>query len=184
MRRSCSGWRSGLRDGSAEGTEMDIVAAVLGFVARPLVLAAAGMAAIAAARVKSAAGRHAVWTAATVGMLSMGLLVWALPGIPLRIIPVWQRTARVGRVGTGATVHAGAVESASTAERPLWPEAAAGLYGLVVLCFAARLAGSYWFTRRLVAASTRVEDDGTYESTWIAVPVTVGVLRPKIVLPA
>ena len=43
------------------------------------------------------------------------------------------------------------------------------------------------FTRRLVRASRRVDclgADDVFESDWIAVPMTVGLARPKILLPA
>jgi TonB family protein len=62
----------------------------------------------------------------------------------------------------------------------------AAVYGLGVLVFLLRLAFAYGFTWRLVRGSRLVERSAAgdiYESASIAVPVTTGWLRPKILLP-
>jgi len=68
-----------------------------------------------------------------------------------------------------------------------WQQVAAAVYGGGRLVFLSLLASSYRFTRRLVRASRPVAHPwaaDVHESTWIAVPVTVGLFHPKILLPS
>jgi len=164
---------------------------------RSLVLAAAAWAAMGLLRVRSAAGRHAVWTLTTAAMLSMAVLGPVLPPLTLRVLrpapaePMAVVSTAVALVPASAALPA--VEQAPAtqpAPRPApmdWRQAAAAVYGAGVLVFAALLTASYGFTRRLVRASRRVDclvADDVFESDWIAVPMTVGLARPSILLPA
>src|SRR5262249_12870128 len=62
-----------------------------------------------------------------------------------------------------------------------WRDAATAVYALGVLVLLARLAFGYLFTRRLVRASRPAGEVSV--SSWISVPMTVGWLPPKILLP-
>ena len=179
------------------GSGSAVVAALADATLRSLVLAAVAWVAIGLLRVRSAAGRHAVWTLVTAAMLLMVVLRPVLPPLTLRVL----RPAPAERVAVVATAaiplaHArgsdqsrdrqGAVSGVSPA--PIgWRQAVAAVYGAGVLLFAALLAASYGFTRRLVRASRRVDclgADNVFESDWIAVPMTAGLARPRILLPA
>lgn len=170
---------------------------------RALGVAAAAWVAIRLLRVRGAAGRHAVWTLAAAAMLLMAFLRPLLPPIPLPVLAPVERVAAVSTVvvplaggvpsGPGpdqSQDREGAVYGSSPAPRstPIdWRLVAAAVYGAGVLVFAGLLAAGYAFTGWLVRASRRVDCRGVedvFESDWIAVPMTVGLLRPKILLPA
>ena len=156
--------------------------------ARSLGLAAAALLGVLAFRVKTAAARHAALTVVTAGMLLLAGLNAMLPAVPLRVLPA-QRTAPIVPAQTlwvdapFPQVAPAAIEPRTRA-RPSelsWPAVASALYLAVALLMLLRLAYGYLFTRRL-ARSGRREGD-VYESSWISVPMTVGWLRPKILLP-
>ena len=67
-----------------------------------------------------------------------------------------------------------------------WLQLLAAAYGLGTLVFLLRLAFAYAFTWSLVRRSRLVEEfaeRNVHQSDWVAVPMTVGWLRPRIVLP-
>ncbi len=159
-----------------------------------------GLALLAAAvmylfRIRSAAARHAVWTVVAAGMLVAAMLSPVLPPVPVRVLRATPATPPVALPAVGGPVAAqpgGA--PAGTAAGPSgvlsrfgWREGVVAIYAAGVLVFLIRLAFSYAFTRRLLRASRRIEQPWAaeaYESTWISVPLTVGWLRPKVLLPA
>jgi VWFA-related protein/TonB family protein len=161
--------------------------------ARSLCLAALARLGVWLFRVKTAAARHAALTVVSGGMLLLAALTPTLPSIPLRVL----RAERAARVSPAPDFQ---VEATSTlpplADPPAakqpdrrrwlpdfgWPAVASAIYFAVALVLLLRLAYGYLFTRRLVRASRREGD--VYESAWIAVPMTVGWRRPKILLPA
>jgi len=180
---------------------MDAGAAVVEFLVdvsvRSLPLAAAAWAAIGLLRVRSAAGRHAVWTLTTAAMLLTAVLRPVLPPLTLRVLrPGPAEPAVVVSTVTASVPVLDALPAVeqTPATQPVphrapidWRQAAAAVYGAGVLVFAALLAASYGFTRRLARASRKVDcpgADDVYESDWIAVPMTVGLAHPKILLPA
>ena len=154
---------------------------------RSLAVAAVAAAAIWLLRLKSAAAQHAVWTAVTAGMLLVGAAGALLPSIPLHILPAVPMLAESPRPHV-APLAAFAIRPPAPPPRGMaWQQIAAGLYAAGVLVFLVLLGSSYRFTRHLVRGSRLARLPGgcpTYESTWISVPVTVGFLHPKIVLPA
>jgi hypothetical protein len=116
---------------------------------------------------RSPALSHAVWSFVLAGMLLLPALVSSLPAVTLRVLdPAWPD--------------------------PVSPDfAALGWQGIVLLFYAA-LAG--FFLLRVIVGAVLVhrlrhsavpleELPGVYESGAIAVPVTVGWLRPCILLP-
>ncbi len=183
-----------------------VVAALADVSLRSLGVAAAAWAAIGLLRIRGAAGRHAVWTLATAAMLPMAVLRPALPPLTLRVLrpaavkPVEIVTTAVtpladargsdpshDREGVVPAAAAAAPAPAPPPAAPFdWRQAVAAVYAAGVLVFAALLAASYDFTRRLARTSRKVECQGAddvFESNWIAVPMTVGLVHPRIILP-
>jgi len=174
---------------------MELVSYLANVTARSLCLAVIALLGVWLFRVKTAAARHAAMTVVTGGMLLLAALTATLPSIPLRVL----RADRAAPAVSPAPVYW--VEAAAPlpplAVQPVaklapgrfsrlphfeWPEVASAVYFAVALVLLLRLAYGYLFTRRLVRASRRKGD--IYESAWISVPMTVGWLHPKILLPA
>jgi beta-lactamase regulating signal transducer with metallopeptidase domain len=171
---------------------MELVSYLANVTARSLCLAALALLGVWLFRVKTAAARHAALTVVTGGMLLLAALPATLPAIPLRVLRA-ERVAAISaspdfRVDAMAPLPPLTVQPvAKQAQRPAWlphlgwPVAASAVYVAVALILLLRLAYGYLFTRRLVRASRREGD--VYESAWISVPMTVGWMRPKILLP-
>ncbi|HJT86795.1 MAG TPA: TonB family protein, partial [Bryobacteraceae bacterium] len=157
---------------------------VAGFLIRSSALAVLAGGALAIFRMKSAAARHAVWTAVVFGMLLLPALRTLLPVIPVRLLKATQAPPRAALSGAPLVRYEAPAPPVtnSPGRRFTWRDAAIWAYAFAVLWLLLRLAFSYLFTRRLVRASRRIEDD-RYESAWISAPLTVGVIRPKILLP-
>ncbi len=173
---------------------MDSASALLSFLAgatvRSLVLAALPLALVAAWRVKSAASRHAVLFLVTAGMLAMAVLYRALPAIPLPILHAATASAPLSAPAIPA-VRIEAVPAFAAprtpAPIPIVPRVLAGVYLAGLIFCLARLLFGALFTRRLLRGAQHIESElgsQVYESTWISVPLTVGWLRPRILLPA
>jgi TonB family protein len=172
---------------------MELLAYLADVTARSLGLAALALLGVWLFRVKTAAARHAALTVVSGGMMLLAALTPTLPSIPLRVL----RAEPAAPVSPAPDFQ---VEAASPlpplADPPAarqpdrrrwlpdfgWPAVASAIYFAVALVLLLRLAYGYLFTRRLVRVSHREGD--VYESAWIAVPMTVGWLRPKILLPA
>ena len=158
---------------------------------RSLGLAALAAAAMWAFRVKSAAARHAVWTVVAGGMLLSAMLAPWLPELPLRVLRA--EPAAVALPVAAAPVPMGGVAApAPSAALPAPVRVRAGslaaaIYAAGLLFWFARLAFGFAFVRRLVRAGRPIGQPwakNTFASAWISVPLTVGWLRPKILLPA
>lgn len=183
---------------------MELLSYVANVTARWLALAAPGLAVVWIFRVKSAAARHAALTVAVGAMLPLAALTALLPGMPLRVLPEERMatTAPAPEVWVESPVPAPVrqppLQAPPRARRGPWPGFAwaqlpAALYCGVALVLLLRLAYGYWFARKLVRGSRKLEPappgaaegvQSIYESDWISVPMTVGWLRPKILLPA
>ena len=141
-------------------------------------------------RVRTAAARHALWTCVLLGMLLVAAASWFAPPIPWRILG--SQTAVTGYAAApSAPVSVTYSGAAMPASAPSWHwptvnETITAVYFAVVIVLLIRLSFGYLFTRRLVRASRRTElgSEAIYESSWISVPLTVGWIRPKILLPA
>jgi uncharacterized protein (TIGR03435 family) len=138
---------------------------------------------------RTAALQHAIWTAVICGMLSLFLLGSALPKLPLRILadapPPIQPTQPV-RLAVplfiGESVASVPALPPPTSRATFdWTRITIFAYAAIAFGFLARFAIGMLLVRRLIANSTPVAEFRESES--IAVPVTVGWLRPKIVLP-
>lgn len=141
-------------------------------------------------RVKDASIRLAVCIAALCGSLAMPLLTAALPGLPVLVRPA----PAVSMTGAAAVSEAAAtpegrrlVGAPGEVSSQGWGVAAAGLYSVVAgvlllrlgigLLIAGRLRSKSWVTD-LVAEGIEVR-----ESNRVTSPVTLGIIRPAIVLP-
>ena len=171
---------------------METLAYLANVTVRSLCLAAAALGAAWLFQVRTAAARHAVMTAVAAGTLLLAALAPALPPLPVRVL----RPERAA-VPPPAPIHMmeqpAPLEPLPAARMPApgpsrwrprieWPATAAILYYAVGAALLLRLIYGYLFARRLVAASRREGD--IYASAWLSVPVTVGWLHPKILLPA
>jgi TonB family protein len=171
--------------------ESSVLSYLVEVTARSLCLAVLALAAIAILRVRTAAARHAAGTVVVAGMLLLAAFAPLAPPIPLRVLPTAStagadlpevvRIAQVADDPGGAPVRT----NRSRWQWPSWQQTTLAVYLLVVLVLLARLSVGYLFTRRLVKGSVRTElgPGEVLESTWISVPLTVGTLRPKILLP-
>jgi uncharacterized protein (TIGR03435 family) len=134
-----------------------------------------------------AALQHAVWAAVVYGMLALFAFGAALPRLPLRVLrddaPVVQPAPP--NVGTSSPIFdetpAAVPISASTSPSIDWTEAAVCAYAVIAFAFLARFLTGMLLVRRLIAKSRPVQN--FLESDLIAVPLTVGWLGPKILLP-
>ena len=176
---------------------MDWSATALSYLAgvtvRSLGLVLVALVAIGVLRVSAAAARHAVWTVTLAGMLLLAALAPVMPPLPLRVLsapadridlalPVGDVVAASGNVPgkIAGNAQAGALAAVT------WPQAAMWIYLAGLAVFLIRLMAGYILTSRLVRASRAIPDawaHETYEANWISVPLTVGWLRPKILLP-
>ena len=176
-----------------------------------LLLAAAGLGAVLLRRA-SAAARHQIWALGVAGALLVPLLGLALPSLlggalpPLPLLGGALPSLEGAPSDSGPALVATAVlvtGGHATSAEPAWPAwlAAAWAAGalLVALRFlrghlaARRLArtaeparSDAWLSARSQAAAVLASsaDIGLYRSEAIGSPMTVGVLRPRVLLPA
>jgi len=166
---------------------MDVLVYLAGISLRSLGLAALAWLALRTFRVKSPSVKHAVWTMVTIAMLAQAAVSFWLPSIPLRVLsPVAipaPRTNSIAIVLPPPVVQQHASASLS------WSAILLVVYAGVVLVLLGRFVTGYFFTRSLLrssistALSTASGVAELRESTWISVPMTIGWLTPKILLP-
>ena len=177
---------------------MDLSSILLSYLAgvsaRSLCLLAMAMAVVWVGRVRSASARHAVWTLVAAGMLLLAALNPVLPPIPVRVLRAIPAVPSMIALPDQALDTAGQaarrpLEESSGAWMPSWTQALLSLYLIGALALIARFLFGYLFTRRLVRASRPIDreiplvDAALLESSWISAPMTVGWIRPKVLLP-
>jgi multidrug efflux pump subunit AcrA (membrane-fusion protein)/beta-lactamase regulating signal transducer with metallopeptidase domain len=142
-------------------------------------------------RVKDSSIRLAAWTAMLCGSLAIPTLTSALPGVPLRVVrstvvPVDAPAVFEPGPALPATTDVRTVES-SRAPFDLG-RAALILYALAALGLLLRLCVGMAMSRRLLrgsrATGRTTEGIEIRESDRVSAPVTLGIVRPVIVLPA
>jgi len=152
---------------------------------------------LALARVRSAAVRHAAWTAVLLAMLVMPLLPRLTPEVRFPIAmhsiavqpanepaPPMLAPVPVTSAPTTVTVTERPAEPAPPSRAPIWPIAALTLYVLGVLFQMTRLLIGWRAARRLLGQPANSALPGFSQSPAVAVPLTLGVFSPRIVLPA
>jgi RND family efflux transporter MFP subunit len=147
-----------------------------------------------ALRVKDPSIRLAAWTAMLCGSLAMPLFTAVAPKVPLAVMPVTARPVEAPVVNYAATPASEPTvprqsERIADASKPLdWARAAVIVYILIALTLLLRLGAGLAMSLRLLRSS-RATDRATHgieirESDRVATPVTLGIARPAIVLPA
>jgi TonB family protein len=139
---------------------------------------------LALARAKSAATRHAVWSLVTVGMLASAIAPVLAP-VELHVLPARPAptSTPVSTIETVTLTEPMAPVPAQPVRQSFtWQQVAVLIYGAGALFSLARLTGGCAYARRLVRGSQHIEIE-LYESSSIATPMTVGCLRPRILLP-
>jgi RND family efflux transporter MFP subunit len=157
---------------------------------RSSALILAGALLLLALRVKDPAVRLAAWTAMLCGSLAIPVLREALPRLPVTILR--ERHAAVALARTvpngGAEVSPESAAPASPVRRFDWPLAAAAAYALGAFVLLLRVGIGLFAGFRLMRASrpTGTAADGIEirESERLSAPLTLGIARPAIVLPA
>ena len=172
---------------------------------RAALLAAAVGVLLALLRVPRGAARHSAWLVVVVGMLTMPLLQWlapALPNVPAprvmnvaTFLPASSSSQPVSGIASpdlpAVTQSATAIEriqapastkEAGNAPAVAWLQFAGAVYGLIALALLLRLAVALRKVRAFMNSAVPI-GDGLYESPSLFTPVTVGIIRPRIVLP-
>ena len=160
---------------------------------------------LALAKTRSGAMRHGAWTAVLCAMLLMPVLPYVIPAIglpagapriarvteaetavpeqPLALPDTQPQTAAPARVA----VQSPAPYAPPTDRTPLWPWAAIAAYLAGALVLLTHLEMGWRSARRILRAAEPVdapfEGIAVYESGAVASPVTVGILKPCILLP-
>lgn len=176
---------------------------------RAVLLAAAVAALLVLLRVPRGAARHGAWLVVVVGMLMMPLLQRLAPAMPMPRVPASrvldvaaflplspppQAVARIASREQPAVIQPPtlservALASPSTTEPPTgpaipWLQLAGAAYALIALTLLLRLVVALRRVGRFMDSAAPI-GGGLYESPSLATPVTVGVVRPRIVLPA
>ena len=152
---------------------------------RSSILIASGAVLLKALRVKDPAVRLAAFTAVLCGSLAIPLLSFSLPALPVRTRPAAGSPLPAISTAPARTVQVFRQEipAAPAPRRFDWARAAVDAYiliaGLLLLRFGLGLA----LSARLARRSQQTDLAGIRESDRISSPVTLGILRPVIVLP-
>jgi TonB family protein len=157
---------------------------------RAALIAAAVALVLRAMRIESAALRHATWAGVVVIMLLLPALVTWGPEASLRVLPPETResatplgpTAGDPSVVAAEPRAATALDSAPQGSSWTWRTSAVSLYLLGLGIFLLRLALGTLQVRHLVR--TAVLDKGRRTHALCATPVTVGWLKPTVILPS
>ena len=167
---------------------------------RSLILALpAAIAVWVAGRKRTAALQHAIWTAVVCGMLTLFAFGQALPRLPLlipdaptasdrQVLPpvVFEETREAPPLTVPLAVPL-SVPAPKTPRRPIdWNAVAVYAYGAIALAFLVRFVTGMSLIRKLCATAVPISCacvHRLYESDRVTVPVTIGWLRPRILLP-
>lgn len=133
-------------------------------------------------RVRSAETRLRAWTAVTAAAFVLPFLPdqWVIP-ITLGFTESTATSPLTG--GASVTAVAGATANAELVPGVDEVRAMVAVYIAGVLALLARLASGWSWTRRLTADATAVAGHDFWESSLVHVPVTVGLLRPRVIVP-
>lgn len=136
-------------------------------------------------KVRTAPARHRAWAAVAAAMILLPLWTAWGPRATLRVLPAraHEQVAPLQPVATvpAALPHFAGLTPATTTPAWTWREAAGFVYGLGVLMMLSRLAVGVVRARRLVRSAER--RSGHLTSPFCAAPVTVGLVRPSVILP-
>lgn len=172
---------------------------LVGWAVRSSILILAGAVLVWLLRVKNPAIRLTAWTALLAGSMAIPALMTVLPEVPVAIMrspgrpPAAPPLTVLGREAVEFAAPAaelGAIPTAgqSVAEKPFdWTRFAAVVYGLTAAGLLLRLFIGLMVSLRIVRRSrdTGITEDGIEirESRHVTSPVTVGIIRPAMLLP-
>jgi hypothetical protein len=169
-------------------------ALVLECAVRAVLIAGATGGVLALLRIGTARARHAAWTAVVLAMLLLPVWTAVGPKVRLRILSPAAQGASAGRrsaegvefqrPGERIPTATPGAEAARFGARSLvanWRAILAGIYLFGLCLLLTRLALGSVHARRLVRAA--IQRDGRLISVSCAAPITVGWLRPAVILP-
>jgi GWxTD domain-containing protein len=158
---------------------------------RGVLIAAGTWAIVSAMRIRMPATLHAIWTGVMIAMLLLPLTTAWAPKAPVQVLPQAQASSRVSAeaqtIGSANPVRGGQTRQetprpiAAPVARWTWRDAVLFVYALVASALLVRLAFGTLRTYRLVRRSVVL--DGRLTNAACASPVTVGLLRPVVILP-
>jgi beta-lactamase regulating signal transducer with metallopeptidase domain len=163
---------------------------------RSIVLFLGGLLVLLALRTRRAAVRHAVWTVVACGMLVLPILSLSVPAIPLRLLPAPPLQFDPPVVAQQPVAAAAPAAGAVDPRFPDWRVVGAAGWLVVSLILCCRMMLGYFFARRLFRRGVPVElppamadfagrsRHEVREAASISVPLTLGWLRPIVLLPA
>ena len=144
-----------------------------------------------ALRLKDPSIRLAAWVAVLFGSLAMPLFTAEAPRIPVIVTRTAARPIETGRIPEGVRLPSPTIPTRAPVGvvKPFdWGSTALVVYVVVTLGLLLRLAVGLTMSHRLLHAcgSTGLDTEGVEirESDIISAPVTLGIARPAIVLPA
>ncbi len=141
-------------------------------------------------RIQSAAIRHAIWTASLAAMLLMPVVVSWAPSFWLHVLPEREQPVRAPIViaitdpapAPPTQSQPSVIPSTEPSSAFSWRALMFAAYILGAAFFLLRLAAGTYQVRRLLASSTL--DRGRRIHPSCTTPITVGWLRPVIILPS
>jgi hypothetical protein len=154
---------------------------------RSSILVLSGALVLWALRVKDPAIRLTAWTVMLCGSLAIPIVATVLPKIPLMMRAENSRPVASRVVLYDSPVQEVSVRSGAALKPFDWLRAAGVVYLLIAGSLLLRLCAGLWMSRRLLAGSRAAgivsEGIEVRESSRVAAPVTLGVVRSVIVLP-
>ena len=153
--------------------------------ARAALIAAATAVVLFAVRVRSPRARHAAWLGVVLWMLLLPVSLWLLPRAPMRVLPASTPAAARAIAKTYVSVPAYPTVQLVT----LLPDRPAAspwnplllIYAIGAAVLLARLATGILHAHALMRAAQ--PRDGHWISASCVAPVTVGWIRPRVILP-
>src|SRR5438270_7591239 len=160
---------------------------------RSFLLAAAAAFCLRMFRVRDASARLTVWTVVLCGALALPLLSKFAPALDIPV-PRWQAGQPAAAIHPSASISAPRrfefVPAPATEKRLVlkvnWPLLLTGFWAAIAAAMLGQLAMGVLCGRRLVRTAVPIEVPGAgpvYESESVRVPITLGSLKPVIVLP-
>ena len=152
---------------------------------RATLLAALAGALLSVSRVRNAHLQLSMWTTVLVAALLMPAAAIFLPHISIPVPQILSRPRNPGpnTLSLPLAAYRTPPVAPRSSYRASWPDAAVAVWLLVAIGMSLRLAIGLRLSARLVRASRQV-DAGVLESGRVRVPITVGVLRPQVILPS
>ncbi|MGA7238286.1 MAG: efflux RND transporter periplasmic adaptor subunit [Bryobacteraceae bacterium] len=161
---------------------------------RSSILILSGAALLRALRVKDSSIRLAAWTAMLFGSLAIPALTVSLPNMPLIVPHATERAAQAPSRTYDAPPNLPSAQVTSVAKRSPalprrfdWPSAALAIYMLGAAALLLRVCVGLAMSRRLRRGSHATGQSAKgveiRESVRVAAPITLGIVRPVIVLP-